>query len=81
MNTKRIIGILLIFAFLTSVVTSVHITPVNAQVAPTQKTYAIADAIPNPTGVGQETLLKFGISSLRLRRSKVDRHYNNHHKT
>ena len=82
MNTKRIIGILLIFAFLTSVVTSVHITPVNAQVAPTQKTYAIADAIPNPTGVGQETLLKFGISqALGSADSKVDRHYNNHHKT
>ena len=62
MNTKRIIGILLIFAFLTSVVTSVQITPVNAQVAPTQKTYAIADAIPNPTGAGQATLLKFGVS-------------------
>ncbi len=53
---------LLIFAFLMSVVTSVHISPVNAQAAITQKTYAISDAIPNPTGVGQTTLLKFGIS-------------------
>jgi hypothetical protein len=62
LKTKNAIGMLLIFAFLMSVVTSVHISPVNAQAAITQKTYAIADAIPSPTGVGEETLLKFGIS-------------------
>jgi hypothetical protein len=62
LNTKKAIGMLLIFAFLMSVVTSVHISPVNAQAAITQQTYALVDAIPNPTGVGQSTLLKFGIS-------------------
>jgi hypothetical protein len=62
MKIKNVIGILLIFAFLTSVVTSVHINTVNAQAATTQKTYAIVDAIPNPTGVGQATLLKFGVT-------------------
>jgi len=56
LKTKNAIGMLLIFAFLMSVVTSVHISPVNAAV--TQKTYAISDAIPNPTGVGEATLLK-----------------------
>ena len=62
MKTKNAIAIFLIFAFLTSVVSSVHISPANAQAEITQKTYAIVDAIPNPTGVGQATLLKFGIS-------------------
>ena len=62
MKTKNAIGILLIFAFLTSVVTSIQLNPVNAQAATTQKTYAIVDAIPNPTGVGQAALLKFGVS-------------------
>ncbi len=82
MKTKNAIGMLLIFAFLMSVVTSVHISPVNAQAAITQKTYAIADAIPSPTGVGQETLLKFGISqALGSADLKVDRYYNNCCKT
>jgi len=62
MKTQKTIGILLIFAFVISVVTSIQISPVNAQAAPTQQTYAIVDAIPNPTGVGQATLLKYGIS-------------------
>jgi uncharacterized membrane protein YdcZ (DUF606 family) len=29
---------------------------INVQAATTQKTYAISDAIPNPVGVGEETL-------------------------
>jgi hypothetical protein len=62
MNTKKAIGIFLIFAFVISIVTSVQISPVNAQAAVTQKTYAIVDAIPNPTGVGEATLLKYGVT-------------------
>ncbi len=61
MKIKNGIAILLIFAFLMSVVTSVQITPANAQAVATQKTYAIVDAIPSPTGVGQATLLKMGV--------------------
>jgi hypothetical protein len=34
----------------------------NAQTAPSQKTYAIADAIPNTIGLGESTLLKCGIT-------------------
>ncbi len=62
MNTKKTIAILLIFAFLISFATSVKLNTVNAQATTTQQTYAIVDAIPNPTGVGQATLLKYGIS-------------------
>ena len=36
------------------------IPPIEAQ-APTMKTYAIIDATPNPVGVGEETLIRFGI--------------------
>jgi len=36
------------------------IPPIQAQ-APTMKTYAIIDATPNPVGVGEETLIRFGI--------------------
>ena len=35
--------------------------PAKAQTAPTQKSYAIIDAIPNPVGVGEQTLLKYGV--------------------
>ena len=35
--------------------------PTKAQAALTQKSYPIIDAIPNPVGVGQQTLLKYGV--------------------
>ena len=35
--------------------------PAKAQTAPTQKSYAIIDAIPNPVGVGEQVLLKYGV--------------------
>ena len=35
---------------------------VNAQTAMTQKTYAIADAIPDRIGLGETTLLKCGVT-------------------
>ena len=62
MNTKKTISILLIVAFLASTIAVVNVPTVNAQETPTMKTYPIVDAIPNPVGVGQETLLKCGIS-------------------
>ena len=52
------------FLLLAFVVSSIAITipfqPAQAQT--TMKTYPISDAIPNPIGVGQQTLLKVGIS-------------------
>ena len=35
---------------------------IEAQAATTMKTYAISDAIPNSIGLGEETLLKCGIT-------------------
>src|SRR5665647_3250075 len=59
MKTNKIFAMLIIFAFVVSIV---PMAKVQAQAAPTQQTYALVDAIPNPTGVGQATLLKYGIS-------------------
>ena len=39
---------------------SLFAKPTNAQ-APTLKTYPFVDAVPNPVGVGEETLIRFGI--------------------
>ena len=60
MNFKKILSTLILVAFLVSIIAAIPMQPAKA--APTMKTYAIADAIPNPVGVGQETLLKCGIS-------------------
>jgi len=65
MKTTNKLAIALLVCFAFSVVTAVpfmSIPPAQAQDAPTQKTYAISDAIPNPVGVGEQTLLKCGIS-------------------
>ena len=35
---------------------------INVQAQTTMKTYAISDAIPNPVGLGESTLLKVGIT-------------------
>ena len=60
MHFKKTISILILVAFLVSTIAAIPIQPAKA--ATTQKTYAIADAIPNPIGLGESTLLKCGIS-------------------
>ena len=60
MKFKKTISILILMAFVVSTIAAVPIQP--AEAAATMKTYPIVDAIPNPVGVGQETLLKCGIS-------------------
>ena len=54
---------LLFVVFVASVITSIPLININAQAqtTPTLVTYPIIDAIPNPIGVGQVTLLKTGI--------------------
>ena len=59
MNFKKILAALLLFAFAATLVTTLPIT-VNAQAAPT-KTYAVIEAIPNPVGVNEQTLIRTGI--------------------
>ncbi len=62
-NLKTTMSMFLILAFAVSTVAmSMPIQPAQAQAAPTMKTYAISDAIPNPIGIGESTLLKVGIS-------------------
>ncbi len=56
---KTIITIFLLLTFATSMIMTTPQT--QAQTAPTMKTYPIMDAVPNPVGVGQEVLLRFGI--------------------
>ena len=58
MKTNKIFALLIILAFVVSIV---PMTQVRAQTAPTVKTYAVVDAVPNPTGIGQTVLVKFGI--------------------
>jgi hypothetical protein len=60
MKFKKTISIVILMAFVISTIAAVPIQSTNAQT--TMKTYPIVDAIPNPVGVGQETLLKCGIS-------------------
>ena len=65
MKIRIILAIALLVCFSVSVITSIplmSISPVQAQEVPTIKTYPISDAIPNPVGVGEQTLLKCGIS-------------------
>lgn len=59
-SNLKILSVPLLIAFLVSVIVTVPFQPAEAQ--PTMKTYPIVDAIPNPVAVGQETLLKAGIS-------------------
>ena len=61
MNSKKIFAILIIAAFIASAIAVMSPTQVEAQTTPTLKTYPIIDAIPNPIGVGQVTLIKIGI--------------------
>jgi hypothetical protein len=71
LKSKKIIATLLLFVFVASVMTSIPLININVQAqtsptpaptpTPTLVTYPIVDAIPNPIGVGQVTLLKMGI--------------------
>ncbi len=62
-NKIKIFTLLLVFAFAAATV-MMTIPPIQAQTPTpaTFRTYAISDAIPNPIGLGQSTLLKAGIS-------------------
>ena len=79
MKSKNIIATMLLFVFVASVITSIPLVNINvqAQTTPTLVTYPIIDAIPNPIGVGQVTLLKTGISTTNCRCSKRLDWYNN----
>ncbi len=61
MNSRKTISLILVLAFAATLVISIPTLTVNAQTTPTQKTFPVIDAIPNPIGVGQVTLLKTGI--------------------
>jgi hypothetical protein len=59
MKYSKIFATLIILAFVVSIV---PITQVKAQTAtPTLKTYPVCDAVPDPVGLGQDVLVKFGI--------------------
>ena len=51
---------MLLFALAVGTIATLQTT--NVQAETTMKTYAISDAIPNPIGLGESTLLKCGIS-------------------
>src|SRR5665648_63994 len=61
MKTKNIIGMLLLIAFVASIVTTIPIATTNAQEVTSMKNYAVIDAIPNPVGLGEDVLLRTGI--------------------
>jgi len=61
MNSKKMFAILLIAAFIASIAQVQAQTTPSPTPTPTLKTYPIIDAIPNPIGIGQVTLLKTGI--------------------
>ncbi len=62
MKTTNKLAMALLAIFALSIVTSIPSMNIEAQAATTMKTYAISDAIPNRIGVGEETLLKCGIT-------------------
>jgi hypothetical protein len=53
--------IVAVIVMITMMALPIMALPSNAQTALTQKSYAIIDAIPNPIGVGEQTLLKYGV--------------------
>ena len=60
MANKKAITTFLLLIFVSSLLVAIPATT-QAQTAPTMKTYAIIDATPNPVGVGEETLIRFGV--------------------
>jgi hypothetical protein len=61
MNAKKLIAMLLLLTFAASLVMSL---PTTQAQAPKRTSFAFIDAVPNPVGVGQEVLIRFGISQL-----------------
>jgi hypothetical protein len=61
-KNKRISTLLLVFTFAVSALVMAIPIQTQAQTTTTMRTYAISDAIPNPIGLGESTLLKCGIS-------------------
>ena len=61
MNKNKIFAIIAIFAIVTSILPLFSIGIVQAQT--TMKSYPFIGAMPNPIGVGQETLIHTGISA------------------
>ena len=59
-STKSISVIFLVLIFAGSI--SMMLPTAHAQQTTTQKTYPLIDAIPNPVGVGEQVLIRFGIS-------------------
>ncbi len=60
MKSKKTLIVLLLAAFVATLITTIPMHA-SAQTAPTLKTYPICDAVPDPVGIGQPVLLKFGI--------------------
>jgi hypothetical protein len=60
MNTKKSIGMLLIAAFIITIVTAVPLHQASAQTTGT-KTYPLIETMPATIGVGQEVLVRTGI--------------------
>ncbi|HSV50416.1 MAG TPA: hypothetical protein VLH35_08865, partial [Candidatus Acidoferrales bacterium] len=58
-KSKQILSVLLVLAFVSSIVPLVQTTDAATAAKPT---YAFISSTPNPVGVGQETLLHIGIS-------------------
>ncbi|MCL4429272.1 MAG: hypothetical protein M1167_00830 [Chloroflexi bacterium] len=61
MNLKKTIAILLLLSFAAGTFVTLPIATVNAQTG-SLKTYAFVGATPNPVGVGQQTVLRLGIT-------------------
>jgi hypothetical protein len=61
MDIKKIFATLMLLALAIGTIATLQPLTVKAETT-TMKTYAISDAIPNPVGVGEETLLKCGIT-------------------
>jgi hypothetical protein len=55
---KTTIAVILMIALMASPLLAL---PVRAQAGTTMKTYAVCDAIPNPVGVGEQVLIKYGV--------------------
>ena len=60
-RTKKLLAMFLLLTFAASLVMSMPTT--QAQIT-SLKTFPFVDAIPNPVGVGQEVLIRFGVSQL-----------------
>ncbi|HEY9760524.1 MAG TPA: hypothetical protein V6C97_35520 [Oculatellaceae cyanobacterium] len=62
MNTKNKLVWVLLAILALSMVVSIPLISIQVDAAATQKTYAIADAIPDRLGLGEQTLLKCGVT-------------------